>query len=110
MNRLMPILLIVACAAPLAAAAQSTEPTPAPVSADEAVQPSQPATDAELAKDKDKESRAEPYCLRHTGSLIRQTGRQRCTAIGSAYTREDLQRTGETDISDALRKLDSSIR
>ena len=64
-------------------------------------------------------------CLRHTGSRIvatRNASRnraardgvaksgQRCVAAnGRVYSREDLDRTGEIDIADALRKLDPSI-
>jgi len=58
------------------------------------------------------------YCLRHTGTRILsrtdsgKTGKARTcntSAIGRAYTREDLDRTGEINIADALRKLDPAI-
>lgn len=111
MNRrlhpLIPLLLLAIAGAPLAAAAQSNDPAAAPeqAAANEAVRAQDQAH-----LDKDKTLRASPYCLQHTGSQIRQTGgRHRCTAIGTAYNREDLQRTGATDIGDALRRLDSSI-
>ena len=55
------------------------------------------------------------YCLRHTGTRIdlrRHDGaEQDCVAAGGrVYTRADLERTGEIDIAEALRKLDPSIR
>lgn len=65
-------------------------------------------------------------CLRETGSLVssaqnQQTLRKarrenpqgtvevKCAAYGNAYTRQDIQRTGAVDLSDALRQLDPSI-
>jgi len=58
------------------------------------------------------------HCLRHTGTRIVSRAEARadrkprgCSsgAIGRAYTRDDLNRTGETTVADALRKLDPSI-
>lgn len=58
------------------------------------------------------------YCLRHTGSRILQRADNRktdsrdtraCNAIGRAYNRDDLDRTGEVNIADALRKLDPAV-
>ena len=65
-------------------------------------------------------------CLRETGSLIASAQNQqtlrharrndpqgtvevKCAAYGNAYTRQDIQRTGALDLSDALRQLDPSI-
>lgn len=53
-------------------------------------------------------------CLRETGTNIRSRStssrdRKCIGANGRAYTRDDLQGTGEVDIADALRKLDPSI-
>ena len=47
-----------------------------------------------------------------TGTRIRvREGQRRCTAFaGRVWTRDDLDRTGQTDIGDALRMLDVSIR
>lgn len=54
------------------------------------------------------------YCLRHTGSRVIQRTDNRKTrtcanAIGRAYNRDDLDRTGEINIADALRKLDPAV-
>ena len=66
------------------------------------------------------------HCLRQTGSRITtranapragaasatngQQRNKRCVAAnGRVYSREDLDRTGEVDIADALRKLDPAI-
>ena len=77
-----------------------------------------PSAAASAASRDDKPS--ERYCLRSTGSRIvvrdNATGEapdfeKRCLALGGrAYNREDLERTGETNIADALRKLDPAIR
>lgn len=68
----------------------------------------------------DKPRELSRTCLRGTGSRITlaQNARaekdgkpQRCApAFGRVYTREDLDRTGQNDIYDALRMLDPSIR
>lgn len=61
-------------------------------------------------------------CLRHTGSRIQvraptpgnddsRTSRRDCLAAnGRVYTRADIDGTGRTDIGEALRALDPSIR
>jgi hypothetical protein len=68
----------------------------------------------------DKPRELSRTCLRGTGSRITlaQNARaakegkpQRCApAFGRVYTQEDIMRTGQTDIYDALRMLDPSIR
>lgn len=68
------------------------------------------AETAEAGKDKLNDR----ICLRHTGSRVvaqqNQKGQNRCAnAAGRAYTKDDLDRTGEVDLADALRKLDPSI-
>jgi hypothetical protein len=92
----------------VAASAQAAQPQPAPAT--------QPAAEAGVPQDEARKQDINDHlCLRHTGTRISQrsdTRKQRtCSngAIGRAYTREDMQRTGEVDIADALRKLDPSI-
>jgi len=63
---------------------------------------------------------ADRYCVRATGSHIvaRDSRKERvdefdkgCLAVGGrVYTRDDIDRTGEMSLKDALRKLDPSIR
>jgi hypothetical protein len=96
-----------------AAAAQTSEP--------QVAQPSATAETAAATQDEAKKPDVnERNCLRQTGTRIssgtqvssRADGHKdrKCTgANGRAYTREDLERTGEVDIADALRKLDPSI-
>lgn len=46
-----------------------------------------------------------------TDETINQLDRDDCVAAnGRVYSRDDLRRTGEVDIADALRKLDPAIR
>lgn len=92
------------------AAAHAAEPQPAT------------ANDARIAaQDEAKKADAsDAYCLRQTGTRIARRAETRdaradgkksrsCGAIGRAYTRADMDRTGEINIADALRKLDPSI-
>jgi hypothetical protein len=88
-----------------AAVAQAAEPQANPVA--DTTQVTQ-----DEAKKPDLDDR---YCLRQTGTRIgsRNTSSkdQKCTgAMGRSYTREDLERTGDVNIADALRKLDPAIR
>ena len=116
-----PLLTLLLLAVPAIAFAQSAEPVPA---ADASEQ--QAATlDPEAQANRD----ARRDCLRYTGSRIVSNRAERraqaaaatekvgeldrgdCIAVhGSVYSRDDLQRTGEIDIADALRKLDPAIR
>jgi len=52
-------------------------------------------------------------CLEYTGSHLTVRGRKdgRCVmANGRSYNREDIDRTGQTDLSQALRTLDPAVR
>jgi hypothetical protein len=60
------------------------------------VKPQPPAASAE---------RSDRTCLTATGSRISAP----CSAIGRAYSGEDIQRTGATSAAEALRLLDPSI-
>lgn len=67
------------------------------------------AAESQLAAQRD----ADRNCMRYTGTRIlprNKPAKQCIPRHGSVYTREDLDRTGEVDIGQALRKLDTSIR
>ncbi|HVI58489.1 MAG TPA: hypothetical protein VM619_06385 [Luteimonas sp.] len=107
MNKLLLVLLVGGFAS--AASAQS-----APV--DQSLEPGAAAIGAQ-ASDADHK---DPNCLRETGSRLTAVQNQRAAragkpadkcanAIGRAYDREDIDRTGAIDVRDALRKLDTSI-
>lgn len=65
---------------------------------------------AAQANEKDAQEDETPsQCLRDTGSHIR-VRKGECRAfVGRSYSREDLSRTGETRVGEALRRLDTSI-
>lgn len=100
MKRLMISLL---GAFAFAAAAQTPTPAETPVQ-DAAITAHAEATDKNVP---------DRLCLKQTGTRIpaRSTrSNQRCTAIGRSYSRSDIDGTGEVDLADALRKLDTSFR
>ncbi|MGV8940889.1 MAG: hypothetical protein ACOH1P_05025 [Lysobacter sp.] len=96
----------------------------------------QAQTDAQAVNQRDARADADANrdCMRYTGSRITQSRNERAdrakrddkdaavdrideldrdgcvSASGRVYSRSDLERTGEMDIADALRKLDPAIR
>ena len=80
-----------------------------------------PAVDQAQAQDAvaqndtaDKKRQADRNCLRYTGSRIRAldpaTGKRPCVGgPGSAYSKDDIDRTGQVDLGRALRQLDPAI-
>jgi hypothetical protein len=102
MNRSMQPFVIAGLVCGLAFAAQA-QPPAAPAESEAAA-----ATKAELKAHN---------CLLSTGSRIvaahnqRHPDRKRCVnAAGRVYDQDDLRRTGETNVADALRKLDPAIQ
>ncbi|PKM03559.1 MAG: hypothetical protein CVV17_04365 [Gammaproteobacteria bacterium HGW-Gammaproteobacteria-7] len=54
---------------------------------------------------------AQRDCLRESGSRIKRARSERCIQPpGSVYSREHLDRTGQTDVGHALERLDPRIR
>lgn len=106
MKRLLMTSLIVAAFG--LSVAQAVEPAAQAPAADTAVQ--EPAQGQAKKPPSD-----DAFCLRHTGTRIAgrtDSRRQRmCSngAIGRAYTRDDLDRTGHINTAEALRALDPSI-
>lgn len=70
-----------------------------------------PDTLADKTAETRPDPRAERNCIRHTGTRMKVRDRDGCIAIapGRSYSRDDIERTGETDVADALRRLDPSI-
>ncbi|MGY0561653.1 hypothetical protein ACW7G2_13145 [Luteimonas sp. A277] len=66
----------------------------------------------------ERDRTSDRFCIQQTGSRIianrnarSQAERKECVASGGrVYTREDIERTGSTDLMDALRRLDPAIR
>jgi hypothetical protein len=96
------------------AIAQAAEPQATPAS----------ETTASAQTDAKKPPMSDAYCLRHTGTRITSRAADKADAnaatagksrtcsngsIGRAYTRDDLDRTGDVNLADALRKLDPAI-
>ena len=119
MKRLKISLISLLGAVAFTAMAQAAEPQAAPAADTVA---------AEQADDAKKPPMSDAYCLRHTGTRITNraadkaadkadanaaTTRKSRTCsngmIGRAYTRDDLDRTGDINLADALRKLDPAI-
>ena len=107
MKRLLVLLVAGGFASLALAQSQPVEPTLEPGAA--AI-----GTDASDARVNDRN------CLRQTGSMIttsqnakaRRAGKaeDKCAnAFGRAYDREDIERTGATDVAQALRMLDPAI-
>jgi hypothetical protein len=127
MKRLMLASLLGSLA--FAAAAQDTTTdaavdTRTPVEQTDAAPPADARGSVETTVERD----ARRDCMRYTGSRILarrsernappadaeavgELDRDECiSANGRIYSRDDLMRTGETDIADALRRLDPAIR
>lgn len=101
---------------PLAASAQNANSDQ--VQTDPAVAAS--SSNPETAKAVDAE-RADPFCLRSTGSLIAASENERAQrqgkpqtacapASGRSYSQDDIRNTGQMSLADALRSLDPAIR
>lgn len=71
----------------------------------------EPDTLASKTTETEPALRAERHCIRHTGTRLKVRDKNGCiaTAPGRSYSRDDIERTGETDVADALRRLDPSI-
>lgn len=104
MNRIVISLFLSAFA--LGANAQTQTPAPAP---DAAVQTQNASTEVTVITG-DADHSNDRHCLRETGSHIANKHKKTCvSANGSSYSREDIDRTGTTDLADALRHLDPSV-
>lgn len=108
----LSLLALVACLMAATAQAQSPastpEPAPAPT-ADRAVETAPSATPPSETEEKPRLSEAN--CVRQTGSRIRQRdAKTACNGQpGRSYSKDDLDRTGHTNLADALRTLDPSV-
>lgn len=79
--------------------------------------PEQRASEDATEARTDRERASDRFCIQQTGSRIvanrnarSQAEREECVAAGgSVYTREEIERTGSTDLADALRRLDPRI-
>lgn len=109
----LTLLALAACLMAANAQAQSPastpEPAPAPT-ADRAVE-TVPSSNTPSKTD-DKPRLSEVNCIRQTGSRIRpRDAKTACNGQpGRSYSKDELDRTGHTNLADALRTLDPSVR
>ena len=87
----------------------------APVSAQTATPSPATTRAADAGADAPPPTGIERHCLRETGTMIRSRraradGRCLSYQAGRVYTDDDLHRTGQTDVAQALRMLDPAIR
>jgi membrane protease subunit (stomatin/prohibitin family) len=73
------------------------------------------SADAQASTDAASQKRTSNVgCVKDTGTNIRprdpKTGKPLCIGPGRSYSREQIDRTGQTDLADALRRLDPSVR
>lgn len=122
MNRRLVSPLLLASLLATVAFAASAQTATTSVGVDASAQATSDAN-ADARFDANATPQIDRNCLRQTGSHIvaranatrsasdRSDKRgQRCVAAnGRVYSREDIDRTGEVDIADALRKLDPAI-
>lgn len=102
----------------LAAQAQSPGTITVKDEADQSVD-RMPAAEADSATAVGADTYADTNCLRYTGSHLATANPRRVqanrnkngciNAAGRAYTREDIERTGEVDLKSALQKLDPAV-
>lgn len=81
---------------------------PRAASAEEA-QPPQHVAEPAAAEGETSSKAEKPYCLKYTGSRIRPPAGQCANTRGRVYSREDIERTGDVNLNDALRRLDPSL-
>ncbi len=110
----LTLLAFAACLFTSTAYAQSPAPAspPSPEPAAAPAKDALPAPDTKPAPEADKPRLSEANCVRQTGSRITaRDGKPRCNGQpGRAYTKEDIDRTGHTNLADALRTLDPAIQ
>lgn len=109
----LPLLALVACLMATTAQAQSPTSTADPAPAPTADPPADAATSAAMpVKNEDAPRLSDLNCIRQTGSRIRQRdAKTACNGQpGRSYSKDDLDRTGQPSLAEALRTLDPSIR
>lgn len=116
----LPLIAQAACLTAAAATAYAQnpatpEPAPAPqaqaaASADVRVDAkADAAIDATAATD--KKPLSDKNCVRETGTRIAaRDGKQERCMPGRVYSKDDIDRTGQTNLADALRTLDPAIQ
>jgi hypothetical protein len=102
----------VAFAAPVfAQTAQGDTASAQPVATAQPVAAAQPVANAQpVAQVPSVPPLDSRYCIRDTGSHIPPAKGKCLPVVGTTYTQQDLQRTGASNIGQALQMLDPSVR
>lgn len=107
MNKTISSAMILALASVATFGVWAGERTPRQAS--EPVRVSAPPNSAQV--DQSAAARSNERCVKETGTRIRAgSGRVGCRFAGRSYSREEMDRTGETDVGRALQRLDPSIQ
>jgi hypothetical protein len=114
LRNLMLAIGVAGLLAPVSLMAADPETTPAATAAPTEKSVDNTAVPSEGAKETDKaapkaKSKSSSLCAPSTGSILRQSAKNGCRASTlpmRSFNQDDLQRTGEIDIAQALRKLD----
>ncbi len=113
------LLASLLCGLAFAAGAQNASQDTAPAIDQSASESSTFANEAPAAED--GQPLSDRNCLRQTGSRItavaneradrlKDPAKRKCAPVhGRSYDRDDLDRTGQTNVADALRMLDPSV-
>lgn len=112
MKRLLTACLLGSIA--FAAGAQDAPPAEVDAQAETRAQVESDQQVAEAQTEDKTDADARKDCLRYTGShlatrTLERKGKDCVIANGRVYTSEDIQRTGQTNLADALRMLDPAI-
>lgn len=116
MNRMTrhQYLIAVGLSAVLGTAAFATSAQGVPTAQPQAAAPSDAIASDAQAMQKEKQDLRAADCLTQTGTRIRtrdaKSGKVNCQGPGRSYSRDDLDRTGQVDLADALRRIDPSVR
>lgn len=114
------LLASLLCGLAFAAGAQNASPEPAAPASGPATPADRTFADGE-PRAEDRQTLSDRNCLRQTGSRIvarqnaraddlKDPGKRRCAPVsGRSYNRDDIDRTGQTNVADALRMLDPSV-
>lgn len=108
----LPLMLLLATGLASVTAQAQTTADPAPATPPSTAERAAKAAPEVPAADSDTKRLSDSTCLRQTGSRITQrNGKPRCTGQpGRAYTKDEIDRTGYTNLGEALRALAPAVR
>lgn len=109
MKRIALSLMLAAAAFAAQAQTPADEPVAAPAEP-EVIEVRGPTDEAVAAAEAPRAAPRDAHCLRETGTRMKRRDKNGCiSAFGRAYTRDDLERTGHTNLASALSTLDPAV-